>query len=257
MRSRNEGREVLLVHRPRYDDWTLPKGKAEPGESDEECALREVEEETGLVCRLGRELHRSEYVDQKGRPKVVRYWLMEAERGEARARHEVDELAWLPLAEAARAVSYERDVRILRGLVEVLLVRHASAGSRKHWQGDDRLRPLDDRGDAQARALVDALEGFRIERIFSSPYVRCLETVVPLAGARRLDVEPRPQLEEGRGRADVAELLDSAAGAPALLCTHGDVVEAILGSEGPKSGAWALERSSTSFSVVEEIPPAA
>jgi 8-oxo-dGTP diphosphatase len=101
--------EVLLVHRPRYDDWTFPKGKANEGESDEETALREVEEETGLRCRLGEPLGTSEYVDQKGRPKVVQWFAMEPVDGEFEPSDEVDEIRWLPLEQAKELLSYERD----------------------------------------------------------------------------------------------------------------------------------------------------
>jgi 8-oxo-dGTP pyrophosphatase MutT (NUDIX family) len=105
--------EVVLVHRPKYDDWTLPKGKAEPGETDEECALREVEEETGLVCELVHELDSSSYVDSSGRPKLVRYWLMRPLPGELRAAREIDAARWLALADAEEQLSYARDVRVL------------------------------------------------------------------------------------------------------------------------------------------------
>jgi 8-oxo-dGTP diphosphatase len=108
--------EVLLVHRPRYDDWSLPKGKLLPGETDEEAALREVEEETGLVCRLGAELATSEYVDARGRPKVVRYWLMEPVDGVFEPHDEVDEVRWLPLDRVDEQLSYERDRVVLRPL---------------------------------------------------------------------------------------------------------------------------------------------
>jgi 8-oxo-dGTP pyrophosphatase MutT (NUDIX family) len=109
--------EVLLVHRPRYDDWTFPKGKALPGESDEDCALREVEEETGLRCELEEELPSTRYRDLRGRPKIVRYWTMRAvaEQPEAESR-EVDEVAWLPLEEAAHRLSYDRDRHVLGAL---------------------------------------------------------------------------------------------------------------------------------------------
>jgi 8-oxo-dGTP diphosphatase len=101
---------VLLVHRPRYDDWTLPKGKAEPGESDEECALREVEEESGLRCELERELPSTSYVDGRGRPKVVRYWRMRVVGGEFSLHGEVDEVRWATPEEARELLSYERDL---------------------------------------------------------------------------------------------------------------------------------------------------
>jgi 8-oxo-dGTP diphosphatase len=104
--------EVLLVHRPQYDDWTFPKGKAEPGESDVECALREVEEETGLRCEVGRELPSTSYVDSKGRPKRVRYWLMHADADPTPA-NEVDAVRWVSRADAAGLLSYERDLPVL------------------------------------------------------------------------------------------------------------------------------------------------
>ena len=106
--------EVVIVHRPKYDDWTLPKGKAEEWESDEECALREVEEETGLVCRLLDELDGSSYHDSSGRPKVVRYWLMRPLAGTLRPTREIDDACWLPLDEAMTRLTYDRDVRVLR-----------------------------------------------------------------------------------------------------------------------------------------------
>jgi 8-oxo-dGTP diphosphatase len=109
--------EILLVHRPRYDDWTLPKGKALPGESDEECALREVEEETGLACELGPEVAASHYLDGAGRPKEVRYFAMTPPAGvEAGPHNEVDDVRWLTLGSALRTLSYPRDVEIVERL---------------------------------------------------------------------------------------------------------------------------------------------
>ena len=107
---------MLVVHRPRYDDWTLPKGKLKPGESDEEGALREVEEETGLRCRLGRELQTVSYVDHRGRDKSVRYWEMAPLDGTFSPNHEVDEVRWLTLEEAKATLSYARDRDLLENL---------------------------------------------------------------------------------------------------------------------------------------------
>jgi 8-oxo-dGTP diphosphatase len=108
--------EVLLVHRPQYDDWTFPKGKCDEGETDEACALREVQEETGLVCRIAAEVGTTEYVDSKGRPKRVRWWLMEPHEGNFSPNGEVDEVRWAEPAEAAKLLSYDRDLALLETL---------------------------------------------------------------------------------------------------------------------------------------------
>lgn len=112
--------EVLLVHRARYDDWSLPKGKQDPGENDQETALREVEEETGLTCSLGVELASTSYVDRRGRPKTVRYWAMEPIGGEFRPCEEVDSVRWVPLAEVDSTLSYPRDSHVVATLVTSL-----------------------------------------------------------------------------------------------------------------------------------------
>jgi 8-oxo-dGTP diphosphatase len=114
VRPSPSGPEVLLVHRPRYDDWSLPKGKRDPGETDEQCAVREVEEETGLRCRLGPELLPTRYTDRRGRDKVVRYWLMEPV-GQRRfeANDEIDELAWTAWAKAPARLTYPYDAEVL------------------------------------------------------------------------------------------------------------------------------------------------
>ena len=111
--------ELLLVHRAKYDDWTLPKGKAEPGESDEECALREVEEETGLVCVLGEEVGVTEYEDSSGRPKRVSYFAMTAPGQQAGPHNEIDAVRWLPLKRALETLSYARDVKIVEGSAQL------------------------------------------------------------------------------------------------------------------------------------------
>jgi 8-oxo-dGTP diphosphatase len=109
--------KIAVVHRPRYDDWSLPKGKLDPGETSEEAALREVWEETGLRCELGRELSSTSYHDRKGRSKVVRYWLMEPVGGEFAPNDEVDELRWLEPADAAALLTYPRDAQLAQEVV--------------------------------------------------------------------------------------------------------------------------------------------
>ena len=112
-RDAGGGSEILVAHRPRYDDWSLPKGKLEKGETDEACAQREVEEETGFRCTLGPELDTADYVDGEGRPKTVRYWAMQVEGGEFVANDEVDEARWLSPADAVGLLSYEVDRRVV------------------------------------------------------------------------------------------------------------------------------------------------
>ena len=109
--------EVLVVHRPKYRDWSFPKGKREEGETDEETALREVEEETGYSCELGPELPGTSYIDRKGRPKEVRYWVMTVVEGEFAPTEEVDEVRWLTVEEARRVLTYLRDVDVLEAFL--------------------------------------------------------------------------------------------------------------------------------------------
>ena len=251
--------QTLLVHRPRYDDWTLPKGKALPGENDEDCARREVEEETGLRCELLFELPTTSYRDGRGRSKSVRYWAMRPLAGEFAPHDEVDELRWLAAAEAQRAVSYDRDRPVLRafgydGSRPVLLVRHATAGKRKEWRGEDRARPLDSHGRKQARKLIQVLAGHNLEEVFSSPAQRCVETLRPLASARSLAVEPRDELAEGAG-VDALLGLIPASGA-AVLCVHGDVLEELFGKQLPKGSTTVVEPHHGTLACVATLPAA-
>ena len=121
-RTSDAGVELALIHRPRYDDWSLPKGKLDPGESWEDAALREVDEEVGLRCRLGAELPPVAYTDHKGRAMVVRYWLMEPEDDGARftPNDEVDEMRWVDVDAAAGLLSYPHDVALVRAALERL-----------------------------------------------------------------------------------------------------------------------------------------
>jgi 8-oxo-(d)GTP phosphatase len=248
------GPEVLLVHRPRYDDWTFPKGKAEPGESDPETALREVEEETGFRCALGRELPSTGYRDSRGRRKIVRYWTMVVRSGTFEPRHEVDEISWLSSELAGLKLSYKRDLDVLFAVPDPLLVvRHASAGSSELWEGDDARRPLDERGRQQAAALVDQLGPYAIKRIVSSPFDRCVETVAPLAEARGLEVELSEDLAEGSDPERVHALLlglDSAA----LVCGHGPELTPLFGKV-KKGATVAVESGGGRLLELGRLPP--
>jgi 8-oxo-dGTP diphosphatase len=142
-------------------------------------------------------------------------------------------------------------------LTTVCLVRHASAGNRKDWEGDDRLRPLDKRGFRQAEGLVDLLREREPTRILSSGYVRCRQSVEPLAKVLGLPVEERDELAEGAGTDDVRRLLDELDGERAVLCTHGDVVLELLGEESPKGSTWVLEVANGDLRRLEYLPPPA
>jgi len=205
-RPSGDGIEVALVHRPRYDDWSLPKGKLESGEHALAGALREVQEETGFDAVPGRTLGRSTYrvqVDGSEVPKTVRWWAMSARSGDFVPGDEVDELRWLPPAQAEPLLTEGRDVAPLRLLLSaglhtttVLLVRHGRAGERASWPGEDALRPLDDRGRRQAAALSALLAAYAPARVLSAPELRCRETVDPLASACGLPVELDPAFSD-------------------------------------------------------------
>ena len=235
-RAGPKGEEVLLVHRPRYGDWSFPKGKADKGETDEETALREVEEETGFTCVLGHELPSTTYRDSAGRPKVVRYWTMRVVFGSFEPHKEVDAIRWERPVDAAKLLSYDRDLEVLLAVRPPLLViRHASAGHRGDWRGDDSKRPLDERGRRQAAAFVDQLAPFAIERIISSPFVRCVQSVEPLAAARGLEVEVVQDVAEGVDLKRVRALLAELAGTATAACGHGPEIHPIFGKT--KKGA--------------------
>ncbi len=264
--SRHEVR-LVVVHRPQYDDWTLPKGKCDPGEAWEDCALREVREETGLDCALLGPVGATEYIDRKGRPKQVRWWLMRPEAGELRGQSEVDDARWMTPADAMRILTYERDRHLLEPLVEesrVWVVRHADAGDRSRWTRHDHLRPLDGRGRRQAQLLAETLGREPVERLVSSPYVRCVETLEPLAQTLGLLVEEVPELGEGHGLDGIEPLLIS--GGSVVACTHGDVLDDLLdelereglvprGAKAPKGSAWALRSRGGLIQAAAYLPP--
>jgi len=273
VRRRVDGHVLtVLVHRPRYHDWTFPKGKLLEGESFEEAALREVLEETGLECRIDAELPSLRYIDQDGRRKVVRYWSMEALDGaDLRPTDEVDEARWCTLAEAREMLSYDRDREILDALTAydapAYLIRHAKAGDRRAWTGDDLSRPLSKPGLRQARGLVRLVSSRPMERILSSAAVRCVETVRPLADQRGLPIEPRDELLEGAPLSGLLGLLDELRSTASVLCGHGDLIPAVVehleargmlvGSDhGWKKGSvWVLEREAGMVVRATYIPP--
>jgi 8-oxo-dGTP pyrophosphatase MutT (NUDIX family)/phosphohistidine phosphatase SixA len=226
------GLEIAVVHRPKYDDWTLPKGKAEPGEHVLLTAVREVEEETGLRVTLGRRLSPS-YYKVDGRPKRVDYWAGRPADPQApfTPSHEVDDLAWLPMAAAADQLTYDRDVALVEEFaggpaltVPLILLRHASAGSKSDWDGADLARPLDARGAADADTLARLLRCFGADRVISSAAERCVATVRPFAAltGAKIEIEPLFTVTAQAGAEAVALRASSLAvtGSPVVACAH-------------------------------------
>ncbi|MCW2701107.1 MAG: hydrolase [Blastococcus sp.] len=243
--------EVAVVHRPKYDDWSLPKGKLEDGEHALTAAAREVREETGLGVVVGRRSLRTSYAVAE-ETKRVDYWVMQATSSGFIPNDEVDELRWLPLAEAAEQCSHDHDRAVVADLDRrdvplmptLILVRHARAGGRSEWDGSDDLRPLDRRGQAQAARLSQVLPEFAPVELFSAPPLRCRETVEPLADRLGLDVQAAPSLgEEGfeddpqAGIALVARLLaPRAAPGVAVVCSQGGAIPSVLMALGVRLG---------------------
>ena len=181
------GIEVALVHRPKYGDWSLPKGKLDPGEHPLLAALREVEEEAGARVIVGRPLGQARYAIE-GRPKRVQYWSLRWAGGEFSPNSEVDVVDWVPIEKAADRLKPDRDGLIVdeflrdpRPTRACVVVRHARAGSRTAWKGHDIDRPLDAAGRAQAKVLADLLAAYDVSRAYSSPVQRCLDTLAPFA----------------------------------------------------------------------------
>jgi phosphohistidine phosphatase SixA/8-oxo-dGTP pyrophosphatase MutT (NUDIX family) len=256
---------VAVVHRPKYDDWSLPKGKLDPGEPAVVGALREVREETGHEAVAGRALGVSRYrVLHRGRDveKSVQWWAMRAGEGEFLPGSEVDRLRWLPVESALSRVSSGYDCAPLRVFaqdppeaVTVLLVRHGSAGDRASWRGEDDARPLDQEGRRQAQALAEVLPAYGPVRVLSAPPLRCVDTVRPVAERLGLYVEPAPaaaECENADGPAALVDLLCDLAGQgqPVAVCSQGGAVPAAVAAlAGPrgvadvrarKGSVWAL-----------------
>jgi 8-oxo-dGTP diphosphatase len=185
---------------------------------------------------------------------------MDADGGTFAPSHEVDELRWVPVEEAARTLSYTHDRNLLRRVLAgtpasaVYLVRHAKAGVRATWSGPDEERPLTRRGRKQARRLVERFQGLDLERIVSSPFVRCVQTVEPLAAARGLAVEPATGLREGASVDELVRAIATLDERPTVVCGHGTEIESMIdrlhldgatieGTRGiAKGSVWVLDR---------------
>jgi 8-oxo-(d)GTP phosphatase len=238
--------EIAIIHRPRYDDWSLPKGKVDHGETEPVAAVREVHEETGYTSHLGRRLAAVSYPVEQG-IKKVRYWAARRVGGEFTPNAEVDELKWLPVSEAMKQLGYPDDRKVLRRFAEypvdtqtVLIVRHGTAGSKSRYKGDDRKRPLDKRGRAQAESLVGQLLAFGVTELYAADRVRCHQTLEPLAdelGGATIHDEPTLTEEAYSANANAARqriLEIAAAGGTPVICTQGKVIPDLI--------AWWCER---------------
>jgi 8-oxo-dGTP diphosphatase len=237
--------QIALVHRPRYDDWSLPKGKVAPGETVPEAAIREIQEETGFGATLGRFLAKIAYEvpvrgDHAPAKKTVDYFAAEARSGRFSVNEEVDDLRWTNVVEAETMLTRGADVDVVRTfsslpaeLTKVLLVRHAKAGKREEWNGDDDLRPLSAAGSRQAEAIRKLLPAFGVDRVLSAPRLRCVQTVRGVAEDLGADIQHEPLLSEERYWPDpvlgIARLLAIAGdgGSPAI-CSQGGVIPDVV-----------------------------
>jgi 8-oxo-dGTP diphosphatase len=233
-RADDEGtNEYLLVHRPRYDDWSLPKGKIDRGEGFLEAALREVREETGIQGDEPRPLGTIAYETTAGNRKAVRWWLLSAAGGSFRDNGEVDKVRWLPAKKAKRRLTYRNDRNVLGradALVDdpsrstIYLVRHCWAGIKATYRGSDKKRPVDRRGRTQAVGLYRELRSLPINRIVSSDTRRCHQSIDPLRKGLGIPVSTDPRLAVDRSAKHLADLVESIQGEAVVLCTHGELI---------------------------------
>jgi 8-oxo-dGTP diphosphatase len=249
--------EVLLVHRPRYDDWSWPKGKLEPNEDPITCAWREVLEETGRQVVIGRPLPVVTYPLATGRIKTVYYWAARLARDadnpalcarppvEVASRREIDRTRWLSVDQALRRLTRPTD-RVpllklrsyhLQGRLDtrpVVVIRHAQAAPRSSWTKLDGLRPLTDVGRARARGTVSLLAALGVRRVISSPWLRCRSTVRVFARRARLAVGTTRWLTESEAKEQPERAIGLMrrvlkAGPPVAICSHRPVLPLLLG----------------------------
>ncbi|MCM3660300.1 NUDIX hydrolase [Georgenia satyanarayanai] len=248
--------EVLLVHRPRYDDWSWPKGKLDCGETLAACAVRETAEETGVAVVLGQPLPKVSYRISDGRRKEVHYWAARpAPPGDLSLRgrplatpasdREIDDVRWVEAEDARRLLTHDHDREPLGMLLDqwkderlstwaLIVVRHARARKRTVWKGGESTRPLTAVGEAQAQRLVPLLSAYGVDRVVSSPWRRCVDTVTPYADTIGVEIELHPEITEDAHREKpkrARRLLDAEVKqrAPGVaICTHRPVLPTFM-----------------------------
>ncbi len=247
LRGKADHREVLVVHRPSYNDWSLPKGKMLPDEYLAVTAVREVSEETGHTIRLLRPLSTARY-PINSHVKVVQWWLAEPATDKVTGHdNEADKVEWWPVSKAIRELSYDDDVQtIVQGVREpptkpLFIVRHAKAMNRKQWQGRDADRRLTERGRRQAKALAGLLQAFEVGELASSSSNRCMKTLTPYAQHAGLEIRAFDALSEEsavespkgvlRTMSELTEL-SRRAKRPLAICGHRPVLPAMFGTLG-------------------------
>ncbi len=226
--------ELLLIHRPTYDDWTFPKGKVDPGETLQQTAVREIAEETGLEVRLGHPLPRVTYQVTAG-TKFVHYWCarMVGEEPEFTPNREVDSIRWVGVVEAAELLSYSYDRDLLGEFVDLaaggghrtrtlVVLRHGKAQARAAFDGPDLERPLTSAGRSRAQDLVPLLTAYGVRKVVSSPAARCTGTVAPFAEHLATDVRLDAALSEETNLRRVGYVVHDLMGRkkPAVVCSH-------------------------------------
>jgi 8-oxo-(d)GTP phosphatase len=239
------GGQILLVHRPKYDDWSFPKGKLDDGEHPTAAGLREVKEETGLDIQLGPPLQAQRYA-AGNRMKTVQYWMGRV-IGDDNVSHylvndEIDQVAWVSFDDAMNMVTYPYDRATLRESLLVrkntqafVVLRHAQAQTRREWRQDDRFRPLRADGAEQAQRVASVLAAYGVRRLASSPSIRCQQTLAPYAESLRRQVHSYLGLsEEGTTASSVQEIVADLRSrhSNVVLCTHRPVLSAVFDSLG-------------------------